>query len=83
MALLSPSMYIYIVIYMQSCLTIFDSLCILRMKDVFKDFVKEVLGIDDFKTDYNIYREKEHIDLLIEYENFVTIYICSSLPFAK
>ena len=42
-------------------------------KDVFKDFVKEVLGIDDFKTDYSIYREKEHIDLLIEYENSVII----------
>ena len=37
------------------------------------DFVNEVLGIDDFKINYNIYREKDDIDLLIETENSVII----------
>lgn len=42
-------------------------------KDVFKDFVKEVLGIDNFKINYKIAREKDNIDLLIENEDSVII----------
>lgn len=42
-------------------------------KDVFRDFVKEVLGINDFKINYNIAREKDNIDLLIENEDSVII----------
>ncbi len=42
-------------------------------KDVFRDFVKEVLGIDDFKINYRIAREKDNIDLLIENEDSVII----------
>jgi len=41
--------------------------------DVFKDFVKEVLEVDNFTTDYNIYREKDDIDLLIETDDSVII----------
>ncbi|MCI6994699.1 MAG: PD-(D/E)XK nuclease family protein [Methanobrevibacter sp.] len=42
-------------------------------KDVFIDFVKEVLGIGDFKINYGIVREKDNIDLLIENEDSVII----------
>lgn len=46
-------------------------------KDVFIDFVKEVLCIDDFKINYTIYREKDtkdgKIDLLIENDNSVIV----------
>ena len=42
-------------------------------KDVFRDFVIEVLGINDFKINYNIVREKDNIDLLIENEDSVII----------
>lgn len=42
-------------------------------KDVFIDFVKEVLGIDNFKINYSIVREKDNIDLLIENEDSVII----------
>jgi len=44
-----------------------------QKKDVFKDFVKEVLEIDDFTTNYNICREKDNIDLLIESDDSVII----------
>jgi len=57
-----------------------------QKKDVFKDFVKEVLEINHFTTNYNIYREKgkkskndkskkdqSRIDLLIENEDSVII----------
>lgn len=37
-----------------------------KEKNVFKKFVKEVLGIPDFDRDYTIFREKDNIDLLIE-----------------
>lgn len=42
-------------------------------KDIFKDFVKEVLSIDDFTTNYVIYREKDNIDLLVEKDDSVII----------
>lgn len=42
-------------------------------KDVFKDFVDEVLDIKDFKINYRIAREKDNIDLLIENEDSVII----------
>lgn len=42
-------------------------------KDVFKDFVKEVLEVDNFTTDYKIYREKDRNDLLIENGDSVII----------
>ena len=42
-------------------------------KYVFKDFVKQVLEIKDFKIKYNIVREKHNIDLLIENEDSVII----------
>lgn len=42
-------------------------------KDVFRDFVKEVLGIEDFKINYTIAREKDNIDLLIENDDSVII----------
>lgn len=42
-------------------------------KDVFRDFVKEVLGIDEFKINYRIAREEKNVDLLIENEDFVII----------
>lgn len=42
-------------------------------KDVFRDFVKEVLGIDEFNLNYRIAREEKNIDLLIENEDSVII----------
>lgn len=42
-------------------------------KDVFRDFVKEVLEIDDFKINYRIAREKNNIDLLIENEDSIIL----------
>ena len=42
-------------------------------KDVFRDFVKDVLKIKDFKINYTIAREKKNIDLLIENEDSVII----------
>lgn len=42
-------------------------------KDVFRDFVKEVLGIDEFNINYRIAREEKNIDLLIENEDSVII----------
>ena len=44
-----------------------------QKKDVFKDFVNEVLGIGNFKINYRIVREKDNIDLLIENEDSVII----------
>ena len=38
-------------------------------KNVFRDFVDEVLGIADFNRDYTIFREKDNVDLLIETDN--------------
>ena len=40
-------------------------------KDVFRDFVDEILDIGDFKINYTIAREKDNIDLLIENEESV------------
>ena len=42
-------------------------------RGVFKDFAKEVLGIDDFKTNYTIFRERANIDLMIENEDTAII----------
>lgn len=42
-------------------------------KDVFKDFAKEVLDVEDFGTDYKISREEGNIDLLIENEDKIII----------
>lgn len=42
-------------------------------KDVFRDFVKEVLGINDFKINYFIAREKHNIDLLIGNEDSIIV----------
>lgn len=42
-------------------------------KDVFRDFVDEVLDIGDFKINYTIAREKDNIDLLIENEDSIII----------
>ena len=44
-----------------------------QKKDVFIDFVKEVLDIKDFKGNYTIFREKDNIDLLIENEDHIII----------
>lgn len=45
-----------------------------KKQDVFKDFVKEILGIHDFKTNYRIFREKkDNIDLLIENEDSIIV----------
>lgn len=44
-----------------------------QKKDVFIDFVKEVLNIKDFKGNYTIFREKDNIDLLIENEDHIII----------
>ena len=41
-------------------------------KDIFKDFTKEILNLD-FTTKFNIYREKDNIDLLIENEDLAII----------
>ena len=41
-------------------------------KNVFRDFVIKVLGIDDFDREYTIFREKDNIDLLIETEDIET-----------
>ena len=42
-------------------------------KDVFRDFVKDILGIGNFKINYRIAREKDNIDLLIENEDSIII----------
>lgn len=42
-------------------------------KDVFRDFVKDVLGIRDFKINYRIKREKDKIDIWIENEDSIII----------
>ena len=43
-------------------------------KDVFRDFAKEVLDIDDFNMNYTIAREEDNIDLLIaNYEEVIII----------
>ncbi len=42
-------------------------------KDVFRDFAKEVLDIDDFKMNYTIAREEDNIDLLIANDEEVII----------
>lgn len=42
-------------------------------RNVFVDFVSEVLNISNVKVDFEISREKEHIDLWIEDENTVIV----------